>query len=92
MPVITLIIKSQLRGPPHAHHAPYLVSRSTSQVPEDFFNISDTLLAGISALIGFLALAVALLQLCRYRNRRAFHRLNHVFELDAAVPGVYILI
>lgn len=51
----------------------------------------STVLAGISALVGILALVVAVLQLCRYRRRRMQRQLYHhldVSELEARATDV----
>ncbi|KAF1850498.1 uncharacterized protein K460DRAFT_412195 [Cucurbitaria berberidis CBS 394.84] len=58
-------------------------SYSTTKVSHDFFDISETLFAGLSVLIGCLALIVGLLQLRRYRKRHSLQSQDCVFELEA---------
>lgn len=48
----------------------------------------ETLFAGLSVLIGTLALVVGLFQLSRYRKRRTSSAMVDVFELEAGLPQV----
>ncbi|XPS68840.1 hypothetical protein M3J09_001120 [Ascochyta lentis] len=72
------------------HPYPSTITTTTGKAlePSDTMN---TVLAGISALVGTLALFTAILQLRRYRRqpaqRRIYHHLN-VFELEAQIPEI----
>jgi uncharacterized membrane protein len=65
-----------------------ILTRSASEATDGFFDISETLFAGLSVLIGILALVVGLLQLQRYRRQQRIGHKNCVFELEANLPMV----
>lgn len=55
----------------------------TTKARDNFFDISETLFAGLSVLIGCLALFVGFLQLRRYRRCQNLENQDQVFELEA---------
>jgi hypothetical protein len=65
-----------------------IVTRSSSDTPPDFFNVSQALFACLSAVIGLLALIIGVLQLQRYRGRHSLHEEDPIFELEAGYPTV----
>lgn len=65
-----------------------VANRSTNEASESFFDISETLFAGLSVLIGCLALIVGLLQLRRYHRSHLLQNEDLVFELEAGHPEV----
>ncbi|KAH3905926.1 hypothetical protein HBI56_161970 [Parastagonospora nodorum] len=65
-----------------------LSARSSSRSPANFFKISQALFAGLSVIIGLLALVIGLLQLRKHRKRRLPQDNNLVFELEAYYPEV----
>jgi hypothetical protein len=71
-----------------ASRASAIITRSASEATDGFFDISETLFAGLSVLIGILALVVGLLQLQRYRRQQHLRDKDCVFELEASLPMV----
>jgi hypothetical protein len=65
-----------------------LSARSSSRSPANFFDISQALFAGLSVIIGLLALVVGLLQLRNHCKRRLRQDEDLVFELEACYPEV----
>jgi hypothetical protein len=55
---------------------------------QHFFDISETLFAGLSVLIGILALGIGFLQLQKYRRQQYLRHRDCVFELEANLPMV----
>jgi uncharacterized membrane protein len=71
--------------------APYTVDTSislTSEASTGQFQDIETIFAGVSVLVGCLALIVGLLQLRKYQRERSLLVQNNVYELEAGLPGV----
>lgn len=71
--------------------ATYTVDTSISLISEAStgqFQDIETILAGVSVLVGCLALIVGLLQLRKYQRERSLLVQNNVYELEAGLPGV----
>lgn len=70
------------------HRGSQLNARSSSKSPVSFFEISQALFAGLSVIIGLLALVVGLLQLRKHRKRRRLQDKDLIFELEGCYPEV----
>jgi hypothetical protein len=71
-----------------ASRASVIITRSASKATDWFFDIPETLFAGLSVLVGILTLVVGLLQLQRYRRQQHLRDKDCVFELEASLPMV----
>jgi len=65
------------------------VQRSTD-ASSNSLNMLETLFAGLSVLVGSLALVIGLLQLLKYQRRRRASRRSSIYELEATLPEVTI--
>lgn len=72
-----------------AQNAVTNVQRSTG-ASSNSLNMLETLFAGLSVLVGSLALVIGLLQLLKCQRRRRTSRRSSIHELEAILPEVII--
>lgn len=65
------------------------VQRSTG-ASSNSLNMLETLFAGLSVLVGSLALVIGLLQLLKWQRRCRVSRRSSIYELEATLPEVSI--
>ena len=65
------------------------VQRSTD-ASDNSLNMLGTLFAGLSVLVGSLALIIGLLQLLKCQRRHRVSRRSSIYELEATLPEVII--